>query len=122
MSEREQRGQAKKFEHLRDRAFEESIKKKHIFSDRPEVFTETFRCCPVNGRHRLADGERLIILPQGEHYDVVQNFTVVGRIEAGCETLSSALACDARSGRMLNASVSRPPGLSGHFEVRVVEK
>ncbi|HEX8549945.1 MAG TPA: hypothetical protein VF681_00180 [Abditibacteriaceae bacterium] len=121
MSEREQRGQAKQFRHQRDKAFEDSIKSKHIFSERPEVFTETFRCCPINGRPCLTEGEALLILPREQHFDVVQNLNIIGRIEAGSEILSDALASDLRAGGILNASVCRLPGLSGHFEVRVVE-
>lgn len=118
MSERMLRAQVAQFHHRKERALAESLTRKHLFSDRPEVLKTAFKCEPVGEETSLVVGDLVILLPDGGSLKTVHDNVEVGRITGeGATQVLEALNADSRAGGMAVAEVVQPPTLSGFFEV-----
>jgi len=120
MSERQRRGQVEQFKHLSDEAIQRSLKEKHLFSERPEVYSTSFRCKPVKDATSPNVNDRLILIARGAYYDVVHQGQSIARLEGnGARSLLEAQQVDPRSGSFLQAVVAKTPGRSGYFDIRL---
>lgn len=123
MSERRKRGQAEQFEHLRDRALDESLKRENLFSHKREIFQQQFRCSLLASLalSSLPIGTDVLLRVQSSNIEVVHNGYIIGHIASSCQPIFDAIASDARACDLINAKVCRSPILSRSFDVQIHE-
>jgi hypothetical protein len=122
MSEQVKRSQVKRFNHKADEAIEKSLKSKHLFSDRPEIYTTSLRCQLV-GQEKVQEGQNVMLRSTGLEIQVISESSIlIGRLAgSAAEVVKNAMTNDTRAESMMKAVVSRASGISPFCDIRCAE-
>lgn len=111
------------FRHQQDAAHEKELKRRHLFSERSEVFTLDYRCRPLDRVERL---DCQIPLYARCHADgaieISQGGRMVGCVEGGAETLREAFRSDPRACGVMRMELRSQSPLTGYFVIGCAER
>lgn len=110
------------FRHLQDAAHERELKRRTLFTDRPEVFTTSYRCRPIEPKTVFAPETLFFARDNNDRLEVFSGAELVGYVEGGAETMREAFRKEPRAEGFMKVRLHSQSSLSGFFEIRCAEK
>lgn len=121
MGEQFKSSHTERFRHQQDAAHEKELKRRTLFSDRPEVFTTLYRCRPVEPTTTLGPNALFFARDNNGALEIFAGGELIGRVEGGAETMRNAFQKEPRAEGFMKVRLHSQSPLSGFFDIRCAE-
>lgn len=121
MGEQFKRCHTEQFRHQQDAAHEKELKRRTLFSDRPEVFTTFYRCRPITPTMTLELNALFFARDNNGALEVFAGGELIGHVEGGAETMRNAFQKEPRAEGFMKVRLHSQSSLSGFFDIRCAE-